>query len=182
MRGLPALAALLSLVSGCVLFVDDPEDWVVVEGSGGAGGLVVAPGAVGCRGGGFECSCEPGSSGSAACSSASLGGALCCADVQYPQASTSCSCKKLSCKQTTEGCSCYLGIEEGPSSSCTPKLGHNCCRYSSSCECGYGLFCPEGNAVERCDVDAMQCDLQIEVLSCSASASTGPASFHGQRL
>ena len=154
---------------GCIFVVEDPTDWQVDEpGDGGAAGSSGGSGSAGsagsqlffeCTMSELSCSCSPSTSGASTvrCNAQTFPHARCCGDLQYPQKNTDCSCRQLSCKQTSEGCECLAGISYGPTSTCQAPSGGKCCASQSMCSCGYD-DCYEGeNTVSTCSAEALTC-------------------------
>jgi hypothetical protein len=167
---LPLLAA-LAWQAGCIYLVDDPTDWSVADqdaGAAGASGTGVIN--LECYQTADSCSCSPSTSGGAVhgCNRATLGNDfLCCADLQYPQKNTDCSCQQLSCKRDTYGCDCFAGSSYGPDSSCSPHSDEICCVSDTSCSCSIGRACDTEHTVSHCDASKLSCGSKQALPGCS---------------
>ena len=172
------LASLALLLGGCILVVDDPDGWTVDTGPDGGPGGSSADGAgpgVSCHGlgDGYSCYCDataPGDDDNGtgpACGDPARTDELCCGDVQYPAANTTCECRRLSCKLTLDGCECSLGYGVGPDSSCRPRDGETCCRSFGSCRCGTDLYCSVDDVVPSCQGNLLSCGTDHQWGLCS---------------
>ncbi len=160
-----ALALALLSPGGCVLLVDDPEGWTVVEGASGAAG---AGAAIQCSSDGESCTCGPGQKGTALCRSSSPSGSLCCAETGYPGGSASCTCASLSCDSS--GGYCYCSFGGSGQSSCFPKSGQICCQTATSCQCDNPDFLDcspgKGREVIYCGATELTCFSSTKKDSC----------------
>ena len=112
---------------------------------------------------------NPGAANSTECDPVAVQGSVCCADPNWPEPGSTCTCFTASCMHPAGGgCDCTLGTD---GQSC--KDGVVCCvSPESDCLCTYGVSsCWDGyRTVSQCDGPAIGCGANNQVSSCSVPA------------
>jgi hypothetical protein len=152
-------------------------------GSSGAGG---AAGASGSDGGSAVLHCESSTSDSCicieagggneptpgvTCTSETVGGGFCCADIDYPSDGT-CQCSQIGC---FNGSICSCGYGTGTDTACEPSFAYCCVQTSqianpTYCSCGSFPCTSSETQVTSCSVDVLGCNgAAIKVAACTPS-------------
>jgi hypothetical protein len=111
---------------------------------------------------------NPGAANSTECDSVAVQGSVCCADTNWPEPGSTCTCLTASCTHPGGGgCDCTLGSD---GQSCND--GVVCCvapSPQSECLCTYQVnSCWDGyRQVSQCDALAIGCGANNRVSSCS---------------
>jgi hypothetical protein len=102
------------------------------------------------------------------CSEAVERGSRCCAPSGWPAPGLQCTCRRLSCNPTEDGCFCSL-VDYAPEQEtcagqahCCLAAGHDDQCFCRSRECG-----PNETPVPACSLDVMGCGSQVKQESCS---------------
>jgi hypothetical protein len=115
---------------------------------------------------------NPGAANSTECDSMAVQGSVCCADPNWPEPGSTCTCLTASCTHPAGGgCDCTLGSD---GQSCND--GVVCCvapSPQSECLCTYGVStCWDGyrTAPQGCNAPAIGCGANSQLSSCSIPA------------
>lgn len=122
--------------------------------------LVLAPGA--------SCSCVTSAEhNDFTCSEAVFQGARCCAPKGWPAAGLECSCKRLQCNPTADGCFCSLVDYTPDQESCS---GVYCCASpkTAECSCRARPCYADETRVTACSTAVVGCGPQDRIDACSS--------------
>jgi hypothetical protein len=111
----------------------------------------------------------PSSANSASCTTASLGGAVCCADKDWPSPASQCTCRPATCRSYSNGCICGFDYTSSEDHVADCSRGSCCLRTDGTCACSDDPCSDVETPVDSCTPELVTCGTsQRTVDRCSA--------------